>query len=95
MIPSILASEVKRTVLDYLDTTFSFQDDSLSEHLKDFLLNSDEKMFKGPYVSVRLPYRKAEEGKKNLTIFPLLHHMYINYVLLRDYLVETNNLNQL
>ncbi|MBM7572943.1 DEAD/DEAH box helicase [Aquibacillus albus] len=70
MIPSILASEVKRTVLDYLDTTFSFQDDSLSEHLKDFLLNSDEKMFKGPYVSVRLPYRKAEEGKKNLTIFP-------------------------
>lgn len=70
MIPSILASEVKRTVIDYLDTTFSFQDESLAEHLKDFLLDSEQGMFKGPYLSVRLPFRKAEEGQKNLTIFP-------------------------
>ena len=70
MIPSILSNEVKRTVLDYLDTTFSFQDDTLAESLKDFLLDSEQGMFKGPYVSVRLPFRKAEEGNRNLAIFP-------------------------
>lgn len=70
MIPSILSNEIKRTVLDYLDTTFSFQDDTLAESLKVFLLNSEQGMFKGPYVSVRLPFRKAEEGERNLTIFP-------------------------
>jgi DEAD/DEAH box helicase domain-containing protein len=70
MIPSILSNEIKRTVLDYLDTTFSFQDDTLANGLKEFLLDSEQGMFKGPYVAVRLPFRKAEEGKRNLTIFP-------------------------
>ena len=70
MIPSVLSDEIKRTVLDYLDTTFSFQDDTLAESLKEFLLDSEQGMFKGPYVSVRLPFHKAKEGQKNLTIFP-------------------------
>lgn len=70
MIPSILANEIKWTVADYLDTTFSFQDEELGEHLKDFILNPRHGMFKGPYLSVRLPFRKANKDEGNLTIFP-------------------------
>lgn len=70
MIPSILASEIKWTVADYLDTTFSFQDDELGESLKNFLLHPGRGMFKGPYLSVRLPFLKAKEGEKNLEVFP-------------------------
>ncbi|MES5265449.1 DEAD/DEAH box helicase [Priestia megaterium] len=70
MIPSVLANEIKRTVADYLDTTFSFQDEQLGESLKDFITDPKDGMFKGPYLAVRLPFRKANEGEENLTIFP-------------------------
>jgi DEAD/DEAH box helicase domain-containing protein len=70
MIPSVLANEIKWTVTDYLDTTFSFQDEEIGERLREFLLDPKHGMFKGPYLSVRLPFRKAKEGERNLTIFP-------------------------
>ncbi|MHA4311511.1 DEAD/DEAH box helicase [Bacillus cereus] len=70
MIPSVLANEIKWTVTDYLDTTFSFQDKQLGENLKEFLLDSKNGMFKGPYLSVRLPFRKGREEERNLTVFP-------------------------
>ena len=47
MIPSVLANEIKWTVTDYLDTTFSFQDEQLGDRLKEFLLDPKHGMFKG------------------------------------------------
>ncbi len=56
MIPLSVASQVRTTIIDYLQTTFSFQDDGLQRALGDFLV---DELFKGPYVALRLPFRKA------------------------------------
>lgn len=64
MIPLTIAEEIRATLLDYLTTTFSFQDQAVEQALLDFFAppepaNSSEGLFKGPYLSLRLPFRKA------------------------------------
>ena len=58
MIPIIVAEELRATLLDYLDTTFSFQDVGVGRALQDFLSDPDTGIFKGPYVHLQLPYRR-------------------------------------
>jgi DEAD/DEAH box helicase domain-containing protein len=62
MIPSVVARQIRETVLDYLRTTFSLSDPDFEAALFEFL-DSEGGMFKGPYVDVRLPFRKAESGQ--------------------------------
>lgn len=67
MIPLTIAEEIGATLLDYLTTTFSLQDQAVEQALLDFFApqqpgNSSEGLFKGPYISLRLPFRKAEPG---------------------------------
>lgn len=59
MIPLTVAAEIKETILDYLITTFNFQDQAVEQALLEFLQNSDSGLFKGPYVHLRLPFRRA------------------------------------
>lgn len=70
MLPIILSNEIKTSLLDYLETTFHLEDEVLSEKLTNFLIDQDHGIFKGPYVSVKLPFRKAQEGERNLEIAP-------------------------
>lgn len=56
MIPSVVARQIRETVLDYLQTTFSLADPEFESALLGFL---DERLFKGPYIDLRLPFRKA------------------------------------
>lgn len=62
MIPSLLAREVRASILDYLRTTFAFSDEAFEAALFQFL-EGPSGMFKGPYVDIRLPFRKAAEGE--------------------------------
>ena len=62
MIPAVLASQVKETLLDYLRTTFAFADPGFERAFFSFLDGPDG-IFKGPYVEVRLPFRQAAEGE--------------------------------
>jgi DEAD/DEAH box helicase domain-containing protein len=67
MIPLTIAEEIRATLLDYLTTTFSFQDQAVEQALLDFFApqqpgNISEGLFKGPYISLRLPFRKADPG---------------------------------
>ncbi len=66
MIPSVVAAQVRETILDYLRTTFSLADEAFERALFDFL-EGQNGLFKGPYVDVRLPFRKAEAS--NSTAF--------------------------
>ena len=59
MIPSVVGHQVGETILDYLRTTFSLADEAFERALFDFL-DSENGLFKGPYVDVRLPFRKAD-----------------------------------
>ena len=61
MIPSIVARQTRETVLDYLRTTFSLSDHEAESTLFSFL-DSRAGMFRGPYLDVRLPFRKAPQG---------------------------------
>ena len=63
MIPSVVARQVRETVLDYLRTTFALTDPEFESALFAFL-DSEEGLFKGPYVDIRLPFRKAEAGER-------------------------------
>lgn len=58
MIPLTLATEIRSTLLDYLTTTFNFQDEAVETALVDFLQDPHKGLFKGPYVNLRLPFRK-------------------------------------
>ena len=65
MIPGIVSAELRETILDYLDTTFSFQDLRVAEALEAFLRDPDHGIFKGPYVSLSLPYRRGEKSESD------------------------------
>jgi DEAD/DEAH box helicase domain-containing protein len=72
MIPGIVADELRATLLDYLDTTFSFQDRAVAEALQRFLTDPEQGIFKGPYLRLQLPFRRAgaNEAAKILDIAP-------------------------
>ena len=60
MIPNLVAKELKETILDYLDTTFSFQNRNLADALETFLNDKQKGMFKGPFLNMKLPFRKHD-----------------------------------
>lgn len=57
------AIEVKESIIEYLRSTFSFSDKKVDRAFTGFI----EGMFKGPYISLRLPFKKAGDD----TIVPL------------------------
>jgi DEAD/DEAH box helicase domain-containing protein len=61
MLPTVVSSEIERALFDYLQTTFRLQDKSLEAALFAFLRDGETGMFRGPYLDVRLPFRKARE----------------------------------
>jgi DEAD/DEAH box helicase domain-containing protein len=63
MIPSVVARQVRETILDYLRTTYALADADLESTLFEFL-NSENGLFKGPYIDIRLPFRKVVPGER-------------------------------
>ena len=63
MIPSVVARQVRETLLDYLRTTFALADREFAEALFAFL-DSDNGLFRGPYIDIRLPFRTAQAGER-------------------------------
>lgn len=61
MIPSLVAGEVRRALVDYLATTFSLADDDVRDALEAFLTDPAHGIFRGPYLRVRTPFRPVGE----------------------------------
>ena len=77
MIPSILSSQLRRGLKDYIDTTFQITT-SLFKDVVTNLVNEPNKVFREPYVSVKLPFRKGNGEKEwfegiNLKFPPYVH----------------------
>lgn len=71
MLPSVVVAQVRESLLDYLRTTFQLRDAKLEEALFRFLVDAEEGLFRGPYLDVRLPFRKAEpEAELPLDVGP-------------------------
>ncbi|MFF0372304.1 DEAD/DEAH box helicase [Micromonospora sp. NPDC005087] len=62
LLPTLQASRVSHSLVDYLTTTFGLTDGDARDGLDRFLSDSASGMFKGPYVRLRLPFRPADEG---------------------------------
>ena len=70
MIPSTLAAEVTDALEDFLSTGFGPSNPALSGVVEQFLADTDN-LFKGPYLSVDLPFRHAPEGGEPFPDTPL------------------------
>src|SRR4030042_5299723 len=63
MLPSVVVRQIELALLDYLRTTFRLQDHPLDQALFDFLRHPERGLFKGPYLDLTLPFRRASEGE--------------------------------
>jgi len=59
VIPSLVAGELKTSIVEYLATTFALSDDEAYAALTEFLLDPEDGIFRGPYLRVRLPFIDA------------------------------------
>lgn len=80
MLPLQQAYEVKHSILEYLKATFSFKDKAVHEAFYNFINDEENGIFKGAYVSLKLPFVKATEDESiPLEIkpnFPPYDHQY-------------------
>jgi ATP-dependent helicase YprA (DUF1998 family) len=62
VIPSLVAGELKASIVEYLATTFALSDDDTYAALTKFLLDGEDGIFRGPYLRVRLPFVDAPDN---------------------------------
>ncbi|RKS79692.1 uncharacterized protein DUF1998 [Actinomadura pelletieri DSM 43383] len=62
MKPTLAAEELRENLTQYLSTTFALSDPSAREALQRFLNHPEQGIFRGPYLRIRTPFRKAESG---------------------------------
>ena len=76
MLPSILAKQLEKGIGDYIETTFPMTNAPFKGSIQKMLETKDS-VYHEPYVSVRLPFRVAEEMP---TCFEAIHPAYLPYV---------------
>ena len=60
MLPSILAKQLEKGIGDYIETTFPMTNKPFQGSVRK-MLDSKDAVWREPYVSVRLPFRLAED----------------------------------
>jgi len=76
MLPSILAKQLEKGIGDYIETTFPMTNAPFKGSIQSMLATKDS-VYHEPYVSVRLPFRVAEEMP---ACFETIHPAYLPYV---------------
>lgn len=76
MLPSILAKQLQKGIGDYIETTFPMTNAPFKGSIRNMLATKDS-VYHEPYVSVRLPFRVADEMP---TCFEAIHPAYLPYV---------------
>ncbi|MGV9370032.1 DEAD/DEAH box helicase [Micromonospora tulbaghiae] len=59
MRPTIAADTLRRTLTQYLTTTFGLTEDGVRQGLEGFLSHPEQGIFRGPYLRIRTPFRPA------------------------------------
>ncbi|MCD6430534.1 MAG: DEAD/DEAH box helicase, partial [Deltaproteobacteria bacterium] len=78
MLPAHIAENIKKQVLYYLQSTFSFRDKEVEKAFNRFLEDPATGIFKGPWIQLRRPFRPAPAGAVfpldiNIPFHPFLH----------------------
>ena len=76
MIPSILARQIEQGIKDFLATTFSVTTPFFHGLMERFF--EEESVFKGPYVSLQLPFRSGQIGQDYFSNIPLPFKPYLH-----------------
>ena len=80
MLPLQQAYEVQYSILEYLKATFNFKDKAVHAAFYKFVTDTEDGIFKGPYVSLKLPFVKAKEDQiiplQIKPAFPPYDHQY-------------------
>jgi DEAD/DEAH box helicase domain-containing protein len=63
MLPLVIADHIRESLLDYVCTSFNFNDASVEEALLDALRNKKNGLYKGPWIDLRMPFRKAGKAE--------------------------------
>jgi DEAD/DEAH box helicase domain-containing protein len=83
MLPLQQAYEVQHSILEYLKATFSFKDRAVHDAFYQFITHPGEGIFKGPYVSLKLPFVNAgpadEIPLEIVPDFPPYLHQYSSF----------------
>jgi DEAD/DEAH box helicase domain-containing protein len=65
MLPPQLSKEAATSIKAYFQATYPFRSKATATAFHDFIAQQQGGMFKGPYVSVKLPFRKAESESES------------------------------
>ena len=77
MLPSVLAQQLEQGLRDYIETTFPVSTPRFRDTFRD-LINRPQALFKGPYISVKLPFRHSENGSHLLRPLTLPQTPYLH-----------------
>ena len=77
MIPSVLALQLKHGVEDFLRTTFPMSTPLFHGMLERFL-EAPGGVFKGPYLSIQLPFRQGSGDRFYFSDVPTEHPPYLH-----------------
>jgi DEAD/DEAH box helicase domain-containing protein len=77
MIPSVIAHQVQQGVKDFLRTTFPIATPHF-HHLLDSLIERENGLFQGPYLSIHLPFRQGSGGRDFFPDVPLRFPPYLH-----------------
>lgn len=76
MIPSVLASRFRDSLIEYMDASYPITTPAFRGSVRRFM-ERENNFFHEPYISVKLPFRVAEHGNER---FNALHPSYPPYV---------------
>ncbi len=77
MLPSILTSQLQQGVTDFLETTFPVTTPHFARVLPDFL-RRERTLFRGPYLSLKLPFQPGEGEEEFFEDVPLGFTPYLH-----------------
>src|SRR5262249_32948201 len=60
MIPSLVVSDIRGALVEFLATTFALAEDDVRDELTAFLTHENDGIFRGPYLRVRTPLKAVE-----------------------------------
>jgi DEAD/DEAH box helicase domain-containing protein len=62
MLPAHIAQNIRKQILYYLQSTFTFRDKATDQAFQRFIEDPDAGLFKGPWVQLKRPFRPAPAG---------------------------------
>lgn len=76
MLPTVLVHQIEKGIRDFLKTTFNVSTPHFGGMMDAFL--SEEPVFKGPYLSIGLPFHTGNKGKKIFPEINIRHDPYLH-----------------